>query len=116
MTQDLYPRLIFPYGFDKRDEFEAPQKGRYGPAVFELSESKRFVVNFYDPVLFQYLIEADKCCSPPWFSEPGLIILQEVTEENMRMAVKKLAEDGFFDYLAPLDDLLFKRLFPLLKK
>jgi hypothetical protein len=38
----------------------------------------------------------------PFFSEPGLIILSEVTTETIRRAVKDLWQRGFFKHLKPL--------------
>lgn len=116
MSKDIYPRLVFPYGFDKRDNFEAPERGFYGPAVVEMSGDKKYAVTFYDPARLAQELEILCVAGTAWLAEPGLIVLQEVTEDNMRAAVKQLAEDGFFDYLSPLDEVHFRTLFPLLNK
>jgi len=36
-------------------------------------------------------------------TEPGLIILREVTRENMERAVIELHGDGYFETLRPID-------------
>ncbi|WNG52083.1 hypothetical protein F0U60_54240 [Archangium minus] len=41
---------------------------------------------------------ADNCREGrPFFAEPGLIILEEVTRSRMEAAVRTLAAEGFFD-------------------
>ena len=111
MPKDTFPKLVFPHGFNERDCFEAPEKGWFGPIIVELSAGTQYVVTFYDPIR---LAQDITTAGTTWLAEPGLIILQEVTVTNMEAAVKQLAKDGFFDYLAPLDELHFKKQFPLL--
>ena len=109
-----FPRLVFPYEFDLRIQHESRERGLYGPAVVEMADGRRFSVHFFDHIrLGQELANAR---APRYISEPGMIVLEEVTYENMLSSVRALASCGYFEFLKPLDDELFRKTFPLLQK
>ena len=59
---------------------------------------------FIDPVrLQQDMVEYGKR-GEPYFAEPGLIILAEVTPKQIEQAVRGLWRQGYFSNLKPLAD------------
>ena len=98
-----YPRLTFEGGFDEREAFEARARGYRDHVIVELDNSNRYPVVFYDAVRLKQDLEDEARLGNPFLADPGLIVLQEVTEENMRCAVAKLVEQRFFDGFKPLE-------------
>jgi hypothetical protein len=113
VPKDSSPKLVFPYGFDDRDKIEAPDRGCFGPVIAQLPDGKKYAITFYDPTRLAQDLASVTQAGSVYFAEPGLIVLSEVTEANMRAAVKVLEKEGFFEYLRPLDDARIKKLFPL---
>jgi len=97
-----YPRLIFPDWYDERAEYETSLKGWFSHAVVQLADGMCFPVSFIDPVRLQQDMEEYVKLGTPYFAEPGLIILPEVTVEFMRNSVKDLWKRGYFCHLKPL--------------
>ena len=95
-----YPRIIFPDGFDERATFELPLKGWLSVHV-ELEDGYRYPVYFSDPVRLQQDLMEQVENGEPCFAEPGLIILPEVTLENINKAVQYLYQQRFFAFLKP---------------
>ncbi len=96
------PLVIFPNGYDERAEFETAAKGWLNQVVVETPDGARYPVSFIDPTRLQQDMEEYAKAGTPYFSEPGLIILSEVTTEAIQAAVKALWTQGFFDALKPL--------------
>ena len=98
MKIETIPRVIFPQDFDERLKFEMSAKGWLSAQV-ELQGGSRYPVYFSDPVRLQQDLEAETELGRPYFAEPGLIVLPEVTLEAIQDAVQALGEQGFFDHL-----------------
>ena len=81
-----------------RDYEEASAKG----ASVRLADGACYALAFYDPVRLSQTLEDDAGSGRPFFAEPNLIVLPEVTEAAMRRAVEQLAQQGFFQKLKPL--------------
>jgi hypothetical protein len=97
---DVYPKVIFPVGFDERAELEMPDKG-WVQAVVELPGGSRFEVRFVDRANLIYDVEAEFRSGQRCFGEAGLIVVQAVTVEQVRNAAACLWRAGYFDELAP---------------
>lgn len=100
--ESLYPRLTFEGGFDEREAFESLERGYRDRVIVELEDGNRYCVVFYDAVRLTQDLEHESRLGSPFVADPGLIVLQEVTEENMRLAVARLVEQRFFDAFRPL--------------
>jgi hypothetical protein len=98
MKATSHLRIIWPDDFDERAAFEMPFKGWLNTFV-ELDEGYRYSVHFTDPVRLQQDLDEDVNLGKPYFAEPGLIILPEVTVEAIESAVQRLWEQGFFAHL-----------------
>lgn len=95
MKSESIPRLILHDSFDERAALEATMKGWFGAEV-ELEGGLRYAVHFFDPVRLQQELEMKVELGRPYFSEPGLIVLPEVTVEAAQAAVESLWREGFF--------------------
>ena len=60
-----------------------------------------YVVNFIDPVRLQQDLAAEAEAGVPYFAEPNLVVLTEVTRDVIETAVNRLWDEGFFLSLKP---------------
>ena len=99
---DTY-RVVFPEWYDARLEHETPSRGYLADVVVRLEDGSRYRLYFSDPVRLQQALEDDTADGRPYYAEPGLVVLPEVTTEAIRRAVPGLLRDGYFRHLKPLD-------------
>lgn len=90
-------RLIFEGGWDERDEVEAPMRGYRSHVWAELADGSRHRMTFFDVTRLSQELDEDSRTGRPFFAEPGLVILTEVTLPNMETAARTLAKEGFFE-------------------
>ena len=103
MTNNVeYPLIHYPEGYDERAEAETSAKGWLSDIVVQMEDGSKYPVAFIDPVRLQQDMEEYVRLGTPYFSEPGLIVLAEITRESIRRAVKELRQTGFFGHLRPL--------------
>jgi len=95
--------LVFMEGFLPQDEYEMPVKGFRTDVLAEFSDGSRYRLAFYDPTRLAQDLECEVLEGKVHLTEPGLIILREVTRENMERAVIELHGDGYFETLRPID-------------
>lgn len=89
-------RLFFEGGFDDDEDAEVLMRGYRSHVWAELADGSRHPVTFYDMARLQQTLD-DECASGrPFFTEPGLIVLPEVSLAIMEAAVRILAAEGFF--------------------
>lgn len=93
-------KVVFPDGFHDRAAFEMPAKGWLSAQV-EMKDGRLFSVHFSDPCRLRQDLEESVRAGRPYFAEPGLIVLPEVTTDTVKTAVQTLCERGFFDQLRP---------------
>jgi hypothetical protein len=62
-----------------------------------LSDGTKHPLTFYDPTRLAETLADEAQAGRPYFAEPGVIVLSEVTRDRMEAAVRELARDGFFD-------------------
>jgi 23S rRNA A2030 N6-methylase RlmJ len=96
------PRVVFPVGHDARSEHEAALRGFLRGVLVESGAHDVYEVTFIDPVRLQQELEDESAAGRPFFTEPGLVVVQEVTREAIEDAVRRLWESHFFDRLQPL--------------
>lgn len=92
--------VAFPEGFGEREAFELSAKGWLSAQV-ELNDGRQFSLYFSDLVRLKQDLDESVRAGQPYFAEPGLIVLPEVTVETVQAAVQSLCEQGFFDQLRP---------------
>ncbi len=103
MPTDEYPRLIFDSPLDERFAFEAQARGYLSNVLVELRNGASYKVVFYDCTRLSQDLEYEVSAGRMCVADVGMIVLPEVTLDNMRTAIKKLAEEGYFDGLTPID-------------
>lgn len=103
MPSDEYPRLTFDSPLDERLQFEVRARGYLSNVLVELRNDTRYTVVFYDCARLAQDLEYEVSTGRMCVADVGMIVLPEVTLDNMRAAVKRLAEEGYFDGLKPTD-------------
>lgn len=85
------------------DEFEAISKG-YRNDVFINVSNKLFNVSVYDIVRLQQDFESELEEYGYFSIEPNLVLVKEVSKEQISLTVNKLFKQGYFDNLKPIDE------------
>jgi hypothetical protein len=98
MTSRRLARLVFDGGFDERAEFEAQSRGYRSHVWAELMDGSRYLLTFYEPTRLTQTLEDECRAGRPFFTEPRLVVVPEVTLSNMEAAARFLADEGFFDH------------------
>jgi len=102
MPQDEPPKVIFETPFDERAQFEAKAKGYLGCAKVMLHDGRTYSVTFYDTVRLAQDLEYEVTSGRGCVADIGMIVLAEVTFNNINKAVSKLAKEGYFEGLRAL--------------
>jgi hypothetical protein len=89
-------RLAFEGELDDRGEYEMQARGYRSHVWAELNDGSRHRLTFYDPTRLEQTLADEERDGRPFFAEPGLVILKEVTRSSMEMAARILAEEGYF--------------------
>jgi hypothetical protein len=96
-----YPRIVFTYSVGDLDF--SPQ-GYRGDIVVELSSDKTFPMFFYEASALVGELEARaKHSFGRYVAEPGLVVLTELTIENIRRATADLIETNYFTHMQPIN-------------
>lgn len=101
MTEE-FPKLIL-LDWQEGDDWLIRSKGWFCHNVVELANGNRYQVCFYDNVRLGQHLEDNKKNGQPFFIENTLIVLSEVTIENMQKAINEAEKQGFFENLKPID-------------
>jgi hypothetical protein len=95
--------LVFVRDFSEREAQEARDRGCLSHVLVEVDGQRLYPVFFYDPVRLAQDLTTSAEHGQSFIAETGMIVLPEVTIENMRDAVNALYKEGFFDHLIPVD-------------
>lgn len=96
------PRVIFPDDYDAQSEFETPSRGYLSEVLVQVPDGSRYKVFFTDTTRLSETLHDDVRNGRPYYAEPGMIILPEVTTDSIKRAVAGLWRDGYFKHLKPL--------------
>ena len=96
MTDDAYPKLTFDTPFDERAQMEAKARGYLSNVYVQQSDGTIFPVVFYDCIRLSQDLEYEVSTGRMCVAEIGMIILPEVTLDNILIAVRKLTVEGYF--------------------
>lgn len=102
-TATNQPTIVFPDGYDARREFETQSRGYLGGVVVQLADGSRYEIFFSDLVRLEQNLMDDVRSGRAYYTEPGLVILPEITTEAIKTAVAGLMRDGFFKHLKPIN-------------
>lgn len=93
--------VIFPAWYDDRAEAEAPAKG-YLSGVEVCLGGDRYLLYFIDTVRLQQTLDDDARDGRPYFTEPNLVVLPEVTTQSIHEAVRGMVRDGYLGQMKPI--------------
>lgn len=99
---EVFPKLVM-LDWQDGDDLLIRSKGWFCHNYVELENGLRFKVCFFDQLRLGQELEANLLAGKPYFIENALIVLPELTIENMQKAIIEAARTGFFDRLRPLD-------------
>ena len=102
METVVCPLVTFSCEFDDQTAFEVEEKGFFDHAVVTLADGSRYGLHFYDPTRIEYQLKTEQKHGGAFVGEPGLVVIPRVTKCNMELAVRQLAENGYFSSLVPL--------------
>ncbi len=88
-------RIDFEGGLNDRERYEMETRG-YRSHITVTIEDKTYPVVFYDSTRLSKDLEVEHI-----IAEPGLIVIESVTEENITRAIAQVIKEGFFDNLKP---------------
>jgi hypothetical protein len=89
--------IHLPDGFDAQSEFEMPFRGYLPDVIVELVDGTRHRLTFVDLSRLEQTLEDNVSIGRPYYVEPGLVVLPEVTLATIEKAVHGLLEEGYFD-------------------
>jgi hypothetical protein len=77
--------------------------GSKGFANLEVTHGgARYRLSFVDPANVRMGLESSDPSIVNCFAEPGMVVVQKITESHIRSAVDQLLKKRFFDTLAPV--------------
>jgi hypothetical protein len=86
----------FPSWYDERAAWETPAKGHLQGVEVRLRDGATFPLTFYDLTRLGQTLEDDAADGRPYFTEPGLVVVPEVTTEAVLEAIAGMYRDGIF--------------------
>jgi hypothetical protein len=93
--------IAFPEGYDAQAEYEAPFRGYLRDVIVQLENGSRHRLSFIDLTRLEQSLADNVEMDRPYFTEPGLVILPEVSTETIHKAVQGLWEEGYFHQSPP---------------
>ena len=96
-----FPKLIL-LDWQEGDDWLLKSKGWFCHNFVELANGNRYRVCFYDSVRLGQELKDNDQNGKPFFIEDALIVLTEVTLENMKAAIIEAEEQKFFESLKPI--------------
>jgi hypothetical protein len=77
--------------------------GSKGFANLEVTyDGARYQLSFVDPANVRMGLESSDPDTLNCFAEPGMVVIQKITEKHIRSAIDQLIKKRFFDTLAPI--------------
>ncbi len=96
MDSEGFPKLIL-LDWQEDDEWLIRSKGWFCHNQVELSNGNRYQICFYDKARLGQELDDNVKNGKPFFIEDALIILSEITVENMKAAITEAEKQGFFE-------------------
>jgi hypothetical protein len=97
-----YPIIVFPEENDERLKDEAVVRGYLDGVIVQMEDGSRYQIFFIDPLRLGQEIDGSFKSGRACFTEPGLVVIPQVTPQFMEKAVQELHRAKFFEDLKPL--------------
>jgi hypothetical protein len=94
--------ISFPEDFDAREEFEMTFRGYLADVMVRLPDGGIYKLTFIDVTRLGQTLEDDTALGRPYYAEPGLVVLPEVTRGAIQRAIDGLRHDAYFQHLKPV--------------
>jgi hypothetical protein len=88
--------------FEETTALDLARKSYFRQIIVDLPNRSSIPVCFSDPARLAQALETNFKARKHCVAEPGLIILQQITAENMIIAVTELYHAGYFANSSPL--------------
>jgi hypothetical protein len=102
VDRDEFPKLIL-LDWQEGDDWLVSSKGWFDHNLIELANGNRYQVCFFDNIRLGQHLNDNARNGQPFFIENNLIVLSEVTIENMQKAIVRAEKQGFFENLKPIN-------------
>jgi hypothetical protein len=89
-------KITHPIEWDERDRFERPMKGWLDHVIVETEDGRTFDLSFYDPVRLTQDLDEEVKRGREGITKKGLMVVPEVTRENIENAIRQAEADGYF--------------------
>src|SRR6516225_5260619 len=89
----------FPPEFDDRAEYEMELRVHLNGGQVELADGRRFPIFFFDPVRLSQELAGVVAEGDVVVAEPGMVVIPDVTRENILKAIDRLIAQRFFDHM-----------------
>ena len=89
--------IEFPTNWNDLESFEISSKGWLGGVRALAKTGDVFELTFYDPVRLSQGIEDEHKSGKIGFVERGLIVVPEVTKQNIELAIEQAEKEGYFE-------------------
>src|SRR5215210_7184228 len=97
MSAHLQPFTVgFPEGYDAQAEFEAPFRGYLCDVTVQLEDGSCHRLSFLDLARLEQNLADNVRMGRAYYTEPGLVVLPEVSTEAIHKAVQGLWDEGYF--------------------
>lgn len=90
------PTIEYKYGLNEMEEFEMKFKGYRNDVIVIFSDDIKYELCFYDLSRLGQDVQDEEM-----IYEPGLVVVKEVTKENIEKAVIRMWKENFFNKLQP---------------
>ncbi len=90
-------KITYPIEWDDRDQFERPAKGWLNDVVVTLENGAVHTLSFYDPVRLAQELESEVNSGKAGIIEKGLLVVPEVTKENIEKVIYQAFEEHYFE-------------------
>jgi hypothetical protein len=90
-------KIEYPIEWDERDNLERPAKGWLDGVKVTKANGKNYLLSFYDPTRLAQDLEEELKIGKAGIVEKGLIVIKEVTKENIEKAIAQADREGYFD-------------------
>ena len=90
-------KITYPIEWNETDVFERPKKGWLNDVFVTMDSGEIFRLAFRDPLRLQQDFYDELKEGKIALLERGLIVIPEVTKENIEKAIDQALKDGYFE-------------------